>query len=189
MGFIWQQRMEVRKAIIPDTKCHKNEEKSEFKVTIYVLINYHRIKSTQSISNEWSWYHSFQKTMFYQMRKKSYIFEYQSNENRAFRFFFWGGGDTRYIFIFTAAQIYALDIKKKNIPTRNMGFSQPAQSYALDIKWENGKKKKLSVHFVNQMSLPGVTIWNHLLTHLFSKSELMMRHVERILTCHILISN
>ena len=43
---------------------------------------------------EWSWYHSFQKTMFYLHGeiKICNIFEYQSNEYRAFRFF----GDTRY---------------------------------------------------------------------------------------------
>ena len=36
--------------------------------------------------------------------KICYIFEYQSNENRAFRFFFWGGGgggDTRYNYLAT----------------------------------------------------------------------------------------
>ena len=38
---------------------------------------------------KWSWYHSFQKTMFDLMKYKClcYRFEYQSNENWAFRFF------------------------------------------------------------------------------------------------------
>ena len=41
-----------------------------------------------------SWYHSFQKTMFYLMTLTICYtyFEYQSNENQAFRFFW----DTRY---------------------------------------------------------------------------------------------
>ena len=40
---------------------------------------------------QWSWYHSFQKTMFYLIKSK--YFEYQSNKNRTFRFL----GDTRYM--------------------------------------------------------------------------------------------
>ena len=72
----------------PWLKSHENEEKIE---NYYVLRNDHRIKTTQPISMILLSF--FSEDNVYLMKwKKCYIFEYQSNENRAFRFL----GDTRY---------------------------------------------------------------------------------------------
>ena len=63
------------------------------------------VESRLPIQIKWSWYHSFQKTMCYLMKWKYAIFEYQSNENWAFRFFW----DTR----------YTCKLKKNNIKSWN----------------------------------------------------------------------
>ena len=74
--------MEVRKAIIPDWKCHENEEKIENDT---VLKNYHRIKTTQPISMILVSFLSEHNVLSDEI-EECYIFEYQSNENRAFHF-------------------------------------------------------------------------------------------------------
>ena len=83
--------MDVRKAMT----CHENEEKIEHD---YVLRNDNRINTTQPIEMVLVSFFSGDNVL--SDEKKGYIFEYQSNENRAFLFFFFfggGGGDTRYI--------------------------------------------------------------------------------------------
>ena len=84
----WQKFIEVRKTIIPDWKCHENEEKIE---NDDVLRNDHKIKTTQPISMILVWFFSENNVSSDEM-KICYIVEYQSNENRAFRFCL----DTRY---------------------------------------------------------------------------------------------
>ena len=72
----------------PWLKCHENEEKID---NDYVFRNYHRIKTTQPISMIFVSIFSEDNVLSDKI-KIYYIFEYQSNENRAFRLFW----DTRY---------------------------------------------------------------------------------------------
>ena len=81
--------MEVRKANYPWLKCHENEEKMYN--DYYVLENDHRIKTTQPISLILVSFFSEDNVLSDEI-KICYMFEYQSNENRAFRLFFFGGG-------------------------------------------------------------------------------------------------
>ena len=88
-----QRCMEVRKNMhYPCLKCHENEEKFE---NYHVLRNDHnkiiRIKTTQPISMILVSFFSEDNVLSDKI-KICYIFEYQSNENRAFHFFL----DTRY---------------------------------------------------------------------------------------------
>ena len=45
------------------------------------------LESILPIQIKWSWFHSFQKTMFYLTKSKYALFSNIKNENRAFRFF------------------------------------------------------------------------------------------------------
>ena len=74
--------MEVRKAITPDWKCHENEEKISNDT---VLRNEHRFKTTQQILMILVSFFLEDNVLSDEI-KICYIFEYQSNENRAFRF-------------------------------------------------------------------------------------------------------
>ena len=68
----------------PWLKCHENEEKIE---NDFVLRHDHGIKTTQPISIILVSFFSCRRQCFiWWKKKKSYTFEYQSNENRAFRF-------------------------------------------------------------------------------------------------------
>ena len=60
-----QQYMEVRKAIIPAWNVTRMKRK--LTLTVYWEIS---IKSKLLNQFQWSWYHSFQKTMFYLMKLK-----------------------------------------------------------------------------------------------------------------------
>ena len=61
-----QQCMEVRKNHNPWLKYHENEDKID---NDDVFRNDHRIKFLKLFYQfQWSWYHSFQKTMFYLMK-------------------------------------------------------------------------------------------------------------------------
>ena len=77
--------MEVRKAIIPAWKCHENEEKIDNHD--YVLRNYHRIKTTQTISMILVLFFLSRRQCFIWWNQNMLIFQYQRNENEAFRFF------------------------------------------------------------------------------------------------------
>ena len=82
--------MEVRKAIIPKLKRHENEEKIDKYYVLRMTIESKLLKQFQ-----WSWYHSFQNTMFYLMKSKYGIFlniKVTKIERSAFL------GDTWYIF-------------------------------------------------------------------------------------------
>ena len=68
----------------PSLKCHENEEKIDNDLVLRIA---HRIKNTQPILNQ-TWYLSFlEDNVLSDKIKIWYIFEYQSNENWAFRFF------------------------------------------------------------------------------------------------------
>ena len=77
------------KSHYPWLKCHENEEKID---NDYVLRNDHRIKTTQPIAIILVPFFSEDNVLSDEI-KISYIFEYQSNKNQAF-LFFW---DTWYI--------------------------------------------------------------------------------------------
>ena len=79
-----------QKSHYPWLKCHKHEEK--LTMTMFWEMT---IESKLLNKFHWSWYLSFRRQCFIHEddeMKKCYIFEYQSNENQAFRFFW----DTRY---------------------------------------------------------------------------------------------
>ena len=67
----------------PWLKCHENEEKMD---NDYVLRNDHRIKTTQPLSMIFVSFFSEDNVLSDEINI-CYIFEYQSNENWAFRFF------------------------------------------------------------------------------------------------------
>ena len=72
-----------QKSHYPSLKCHENEEKID---NDHVLRNDHRIKITQPIS--WILVSFFSEdNVLSNEIKMCYIFEYQSNDNRAFRSF------------------------------------------------------------------------------------------------------
>ena len=77
------QEVEVRKNCYPCLKCHENEEKID---NYHVLINDNRIKTTQPISMILVSFFSEDNVLSDEI-KICFIFEYQSNENRAFPFF------------------------------------------------------------------------------------------------------
>ena len=72
-----------QKKHFPWLKCHKYEEKTD---NDYVLRNDHRIKTTLPISMILVSFFSKDNVLSDEI-KICYIFEYQSNENQAFRFF------------------------------------------------------------------------------------------------------
>ena len=71
-----------QKSHYPWLKCHENEKKID---NDYVLRNGNRIKTTQPISIILVSFFSEDNVLSDEI-KTCYIFEYQSNENRAFRF-------------------------------------------------------------------------------------------------------
>ena len=75
--------MEVRKTIIPDWKCHKNDEEID---NDYVLRNDHSINITQPVSMILVSFFSEDNVLSDEINV-CYIFKYQSNENLAFCFF------------------------------------------------------------------------------------------------------
>ena len=64
-----QQCMEVRKAIIPDWNVTRMKRKLTMTVFWEITIQLKLLSQFQ-----WSWYYSFQKTMFYLMKSKYAIF-------------------------------------------------------------------------------------------------------------------
>ena len=85
--YVWKSE----KNINPWLKCHENEQKID---NDRVLRNDHRIKNyTQPISMILVSFFSEDNVLSDEL-KIYYIFEYQSNENRAFRFFGTPGIDT-----------------------------------------------------------------------------------------------
>ena len=75
--------MEVKQAIIPNWKCHENEEKID---NDYVLRNDHRIKTTQPFAMILVSFFLEDNVLSDEI-KICYIFECQSNESPAFPFF------------------------------------------------------------------------------------------------------
>ena len=81
--------------------------------------------------------HSFQKTMFYLMNSKCNIFEYESNENRAFRFYFRTPGKGRnfphHIYANSLHVYYVYYAQISCIDTWH-----GCQEHPSDKRWENG---------------------------------------------------
>ena len=71
-----------QKSHYPCLKCHENEEKID---NDRVLRIYHRIKTPQPISMHLVSFFLEDNVLFHEI-KICHIFEYQNNENRAFRF-------------------------------------------------------------------------------------------------------
>ena len=79
---VWATIYESQKSHYPCLKRHENEEKNDID---HALRNDHRIKTTQPISLILVSFFSEDNVLADKI-KICYIFEYQSNENRAFRF-------------------------------------------------------------------------------------------------------
>ena len=78
-----QQCMEVRKVIIPDWNVTRTKRK--LTMTMFWEMT---IESKLLNQFQWSWYHSFQKTMFYLMKSKYAIFSnIQVKKIERFKFF------------------------------------------------------------------------------------------------------